>query len=154
MNLTPHVQGLLAKPVMIHLATSNERHEVATTIFVAAAPGEDPAILRLFIPQVSLGAGQRPILAHEEAAVSITEVLEYTSLQLKGRLVTLRPATPDEQAIQREMSERFVALDYPEKLLSMSQTPLVTAEVRVREIYDQTPGPGAGRLLADEGIAC
>jgi hypothetical protein len=150
----PHVQDLLAKPVMIHLATSNERHELTTTIFVAAAPAEDPAVLRLFIPQVSLGAGQRPILVHQEAAVSITEVLAYTSLQVKGTLVALRPATPDEQAIQREMFGRFVALNYPEKLLTMSQAPLVTAEVRVREIYDQTPGPDAGRLLAGEGIAC
>ena len=95
----------------------------------------------------NLGAGS-PI------AMTFSRPVDHRTVQVKGTCLTVRPAAPHEQAA----AERYLAL-FTEGLYVVGMaraivrrlrvTPALVAEVLVRELYHQTPGPGAGRRLEE-----
>jgi hypothetical protein len=87
-------------------------------------------------------------------ALTATHFSTLVSVQVKGRMVTLEPETPDD----RIRFDRFAAgcvrdlheLDgTPEEAIWRLLPPGIVACVfTVDEVYDQTPGPAAGARLA------
>ncbi|MGH9462342.1 MAG: hypothetical protein ACRD1X_14065 [Vicinamibacteria bacterium] len=78
--------------------------------------------------------------------------------QFKGAYVASRPATESDLAVVKQKAEQFRVLFQP--LFGFSeracnarfQKPILAMTFRVQEIYDQTPGPGAGaRIGGEEG---
>ena len=77
--------------------------------------------------------------------------------QLKGDYVRSRPANDKDMSLVGQKGEQFHTLFHP--LLGFSdaacralfRNPALAMTFRVREIYDQTPGPGAGSKLQLEG---
>lgn len=118
---------------------------------------DDPPVLRLL-----LDAADATTLANlrETGRVAITtaDVETLRSLQLKGETAALDAGTPDDRMkylqYRHDFLDDIVRTDgTPLELLELWGTveELVACEVRVGEVFDQTPGPRAGDRMAVDG---
>ncbi len=87
------------------------------------------------------------------AAVLVTDIVSYRSVQWKGSIVAAgERRTPGDLALLHRHVEAFragsarvgIAPELVGRLFPVEVVPLV---IEVDAIYDQTPGPGAGRRL-------
>jgi hypothetical protein len=89
-------------------------------------------------------------------AISVTaaDVRTLRSVQLKGRLTLVEPPTEHDRALVQDHSERFFesvyetdghARDLVQRMLAIS---LISVEMVVEQLFDQSPGPGAGSPVA------
>jgi hypothetical protein len=89
-------------------------------------------------------------------AVTATDVLSLRSLQLKGAVVDIGPTRPGDDDLHRRYCDRMFADieatdGTPRRVLArLVPTGLVSCTVRVDQVYDQTPGPGAGAAVGTE----
>ena len=87
-------------------------------------------------------------------AVTATDVPTLRSAQLKGRADPPLPVDDDGRALVRRYCQAFaadiLATDgTPTELVArLTPSSFVACEVHVHEVFDQTPGPGAGVALA------
>jgi hypothetical protein len=117
---------------------------------------DDPLVCRLLLP-----ADDAPGLAHLAAdapiAITAADVPTLRSLQLKGRSLRVEPAD-DEDA---ERADRYVTAFFGD-IITVDRLPADRLErlrppgyaacvVVIDEVYDQTPGPGAGARWAGVG---
>lgn len=94
-----------------------------------------------------------------QLAVTITEVVSHETYQFKGRYTGHHPATPADIALFEAKRGRFVdalGILFPELPEDIGGAyllePTIVVQCKVREIFLQTPGPGAGsRLFPPEG---
>lgn len=90
-------------------------------------------------------------------ALTVEHIGPHETYQFKGRLVECRAATEADRTVVARVRERFAAAVVGllphfaadrEALRAYIWDPAVAVRATVREIYLQTPGPGAGSLLA------
>lgn len=90
-------------------------------------------------------------------AVTGADVHTLRSVQLKGRTLLIEPATDaDRERSARYCDDFFSAIqdvDGISRALLERLVPgdLVACEMKVAEVFDQTPGPGAGAALVTGG---
>jgi hypothetical protein len=111
--------------------------------------------------RVVLNAAEEHLLANLRAtgvaAVAVTEVPTLRSIQVKGRVVAVEPATvADRQRSDAWRAGFFAAVHEvdgtPFELLErLAAREYACVEVAVEELYDQTPGPHAGSSLPGPG---
>jgi hypothetical protein len=124
--------------------------------FAARAWGADVVDAATGLVRVLLDADER-LLAHLEStgviAFTGADVRTLRSAQLKGRVMSIEPATASDTArAARYCDEFFVVLKEvegtPRELLDrIVPAALVACSVVVGEAFDQTPGPRAGRSV-------
>lgn len=88
----------------------------------------------------------------KKLAVMITRVVEHVGVQLKGTVEAIRMAADDEAPfVRRRLSEFADVLDeigLPRRIFrSVNHWPAFAIDVKVEEVFDQTPGPRAGSCL-------
>jgi hypothetical protein len=93
-------------------------------------------------------------LAEREAiAITATSVSTLHSMQIKGRSLALDDVTDDDRARAARYCEDFfsevVETDGFDRVLldRLMPSDFVACTVRIAEVYDQTPGPGAGASI-------
>jgi hypothetical protein len=117
----------------------------------------DPASLWCFIPR-EFAAGLQPALdGNGHFALTVEHIGPHECYQFKGRLRELRPAIEADRAVVARSRERFAAAvrallphltEQEAEMRRYILDPAVAVRFSVREIFLQTPGPGAGSLLA------
>jgi hypothetical protein len=85
-------------------------------------------------------------------AVMVTRVVEHVGVQLKGTVEAIRMASADEEAfVRRRFNEFADVLDeigLPRRIFrTVSHWPAFALEMRVEDVFDQTPGPRAGESI-------
>jgi hypothetical protein len=91
------------------------------------------------------------VLVGSWIAYTAASVRTLTSFQLKGRISTVGPATAaDRESYERYCDEYYAAVldvDFIRRELMERMEPdaVVALEFEVEELFDQSPGPGAGR---------
>ena len=108
-----------------------------------------------------LAATAAPTIANLEStgvvAVTGTDVATFFSVQIKGRGVRVEPCTDDDRARSDDYIDGFfqaiheadgTAVELLEVLRPRERFALV---MTVEELFDQTPGPTAGRSLPSAG---
>jgi hypothetical protein len=118
---------------------------------VGAHVGSD-SVLHVFLNKAVAARTLANVADNGLAAVTFSRVVDHKTLQVKGRVQRTRDAVPAERAIQ----ERYVAA-FAEQVyfagLSRSITkririwPSAVMELVITDIFEQTPGPNAGRRL-------
>jgi hypothetical protein len=88
-------------------------------------------------------------------ALTVEEFPSHETYQFKGGYLRHRPAQPEDLVCVDRIRDRFVKglrhafADAPDEMLrAFVDRPGLAVEFEVREIYVQTPGPGAGARLA------
>jgi hypothetical protein len=90
-------------------------------------------------------------------AVTATSVRTFRSIQIKGRVLGLQPSTHgDGERVGRYCNAFFgdiVEMDGTARTLLERLVPsqVVVCEMAVAELFDQTPGPGAGAPIPAAG---
>jgi hypothetical protein len=106
-----------------------------------------------FVPRAVGARTLANIEATRDVAIVAEQPITHRSYQLKGRMVALREANEaDRELIESyilELAREFEIVGIPRRLsLRFNRWPAVAVDVRVRDIFDQTPGPVAGKPFA------
>jgi hypothetical protein len=122
---------------------------------VGALVARDRQHFTLFLPECPAAPALANLAQVPHVAVTASEPISHRTVQIKGDVLALR--APDAR-------ERAWVETYPSRLAdALAQIGLARAvtrqlhcwparavEIAVRAIFDQTPGPGAGRPLGAE----
>ena len=140
-------------PVSAMLGTSDAM-AVPDATRVAGVAALDGRRLRVLIPPDAKTARANAVVGGR-VAVLVTNILTYRSEQWKGRVVVAgEERTPGDLALLHRHIDAFRAVS-PEVgipgelvpgLFPLDVVPLV---VEADALYDQTPGPGAGRRIGE-----
>ena len=149
---------------MIELAAMSEAG--AGFIVGTVAPDGTPCATRAWSAEVIDAAQRRvrfmvsadePVVVEnlQGAGVCLTaaDVATFRSVQWKGRVVAIEPPSANDLTIAEAHTTRFFdavnRMDgTPFELLDrMRPIEVIAVEMVVDEVYDQTPGPGAGASL-------
>jgi Pyridoxamine 5'-phosphate oxidase len=119
---------------------------------VGLRAGTDREHVSVFLPGPSSARTLANLRDNGRIAIGLSHPPDHRSLQLKGRVSALEPATDEELAFVRgyiaELSAVLDVIGLPARVVSrLNYLPCFRADVRVEEIYLQTPGPDAGSLL-------
>jgi len=92
-------------------------------------------------------------------ATTFVRAADYKACQIKGRILDARPADAacrarGEAYVNQQLTQ-MLALGVTRMQLSstLSDQELICLTIEPQEIFEQTPGPGAGRRLMPEGLA-
>ena len=117
--------------------------------------GDDARTLTALIAEVSRRHLLEALLDNGQFSMTIEEYPAHEAYQFKGRYLRHRPVRPsDIEAVDRNRERFWQALRpfYPPEaelpIRAFVPEPGVAVEFEVREIFVQTPGPGAGTRLA------
>jgi hypothetical protein len=112
-----------------------------------------PERLRFLLP-ASAARSLANLAAGGQVAFTVTVVDTLQSLQMKGRALVVEPPSRDDRELGDRYVEAFVKAvhetDGTEVALLRNMVPsdYVAVEMTVDAVFDQTPGPTAGRCLS------
>jgi hypothetical protein len=112
----------------------------------------DRAHLTVFVHARAAPALLRNLEAHPEIALAFDRPIDNRACQVKGRFESSRRARADERAVVERQADGFLsqleAIGIPRALTAGWMVwPAVAIRLRVTELFEQTPGPGAGEPL-------
>jgi len=138
-------------PVSMFLATTDATGTPDATRVVGIAPIDDHR-LRVLIPRAAEAARTNAIVG-ARLALLVTDITTYRSVMWKGRVESAGdPRSPGDSAlIDRHVSSfsaasALVGID-PDVAWRFFDTDGIPLVIVVDEMFDQTPGPNAGRRL-------
>lgn len=119
---------------------------------IGARVAPDARRITIFLPAATAAATLTNLGENGRIAVCFTRVFDHRSIQVKGRVVALRPAdTADRRVIDSYRSALCESLGWvgvPNRLvLRIAHWPCQAVEFEVESVFVQTPGPGAGAVL-------
>jgi hypothetical protein len=151
--LGPAIVRFLESPVALQLATAGADLRPSSTRGFGCWVEEDRRTLRVCVLAAQCERFLGDLEVGCRVAVNATDVLDLRSIQVKGRLSERRSATPAEQEACRAYAaglvEVFVRIGVPRDGCGglWHSGPIAVVRVAVDALFDQTPGPGAGRKL-------
>jgi hypothetical protein len=106
----------------------------------------------VFVPMATSRETMANVAATGRVAVVTTHPISHCATQLKGIVEHTRPARDEEEPFVASHLGSFGGvlntIGYPLRLTrSITHWPAFALEVRVEEIYEQSPGPKAGTRL-------
>jgi hypothetical protein len=109
--------------------------------------------LTVYLPEAVSATTLANLRDNASIAVTFSRPLTHHSMQLKGRVLSVRPSDEADRAVQRAYraayGEQLDAVGLPRNVSSrIVWWPSVAIEVSVGDVFIQTPGPSAGRPLA------
>ena len=113
---------------------------------------DDLATATVFVPMATSRETIANVAATKRLAVVTTHPISHCATQLKGIVETTRLAREDEEPFVSGHFAGFSGIlntiGYPPRLTkSVVRWPAFALEMRVEEIYEQSPGPKAGARL-------
>ena len=86
-------------------------------------------------------------------AVTCTRPTDHITCQLKGQVRSMKPLTSANRETSRQWHREFIAelkaIGVPSALgEAWIVEPTVAVEMAVTDVFDQTPGPGAGKKIS------
>ena len=125
----------------------------ATRAWGTSVVGHDPPRLRVLLPAGAVAAAGRSASPTFAIALTGGDVRTLRSVQVKGTAHDLVPPTAADLERSRAYCESFFgAVEEVDgtprsRMARLAPADLVACAVDVDEVYDQTPGPGAGARL-------
>jgi hypothetical protein len=113
----------------------------------------DRLTIRCSIPEVDIDNLISSLEDNGQLALTIEQIGSHETYQFKGNYIGSTPPNSTDLAAHQRIKNRFAQLvsqtfGLPEDLgLAYTPRPSVVVRLRVREIFLQTPGPGAGQRL-------
>jgi len=143
------VAELVAGGVATIVATRDERLRPSIARAWGVKISDDGSALTLCVEAPDDSPTRSNLIPAAPIAVTCSRPTTYRTVQLKGEVTAVRApeagdlASVDEHvgAFSREAEKLGLAADCGRRLLGPE---LLAVGIRVHEIYDQTPGPGAG----------
>ena len=142
---------LLEDGAAFYLATRDAENQPDVAVLSGAVQGADPGTLTVYMAE-----GWAQCIANlrdnGRAAVTVARLADYRTFQLKGVCLGIRAAREDERPLIARQHDAFArAADFEQLghvVRSWSYWPSVAVELRVEQVFAQTPGPGAGQKVS------
>lgn len=152
--LTPELVAFIESGVIGHAATRTSTFEPEEMLIAGLRAGAGGRVATLFLSEGPAAATVANVRDNGELAVTVVRVTDNRSLQLKGKVIAVRTPTEDERRFQAGYMERLTAeltlVGVPRSVgARMIWWPSVALDFEIRDLFDQTPGPGAGRRVAE-----
>jgi len=146
------VQELIATGPSLLMGTRDATLLPETTRLTGIVLGPDADALTVFVPSASADKALANLKDNGQIAITCSHPATHVTYQLKGKATSMRRARAPEQEIvdryraefSRRLEEVGVSVDVSSRL---SGWPAHAIRVQVLEIFEQTPGPGAGERL-------
>jgi hypothetical protein len=139
---------LLQSPCSMSVGTRDASLEPHYIRAFGAVVRDDRQHVTLFVLGALAGPTVRDLEDNGRIAFAVVD-FSFKAYQMKGRFVAAREARPDEEKLQDEYVERAskatIAIGIPDTFWPVVVChPAMAITFAVEEIFDQTPGPGAG----------
>lgn len=139
--------------VGVHIGTRNADLEPSGARAISVKVEKDRQHLLVFISEVAASRVLPDLKANGQAALTFARPTDERACQVKGLFVDVREVHDDERAHARQQWSDFLDnLEYIGIPRAASRTwvdaPDSAIRLRVTEVFDQTPGPNAGRTIA------
>jgi hypothetical protein len=137
-------------PVIGFVGTRDSRLRPEVTWAFGARVSAASDEITTFVPDVEIDRTRSNLAHNGIVAYTVVAPSTHESYQFKGKLVSLRPTTEEEQAVQDILISKLVSQlpSFPPELFGGYVTaPSTALTFRVEQVFVQTPGPGAGRQL-------
>jgi hypothetical protein len=136
----------------INVGSRDSELEPDGVVAWAARVHDDRTQLTIYLHKQAAEAMVRNLRVHPEFAVLLERPTTHRGCQVKGRFISTRPAKPSERAVVERQAESFCAdlegIGIPRALSSCAEIwPCAAIQMRATELFEQTPGPGAGEPL-------
>jgi len=116
---------------------------------IGAVSGDELATLTVYVPMATSHEVLANIAATRRLAVVATYPPDHSTVQVKGTTTGVRLAADAEEAIVRERLESFAdsldVIGIPRRVTrAINHWPVFAIDLKIEEIFEQTPGPKAG----------
>jgi hypothetical protein len=107
----------------------------------------------VFLPVAGSAITLSNLRDNRQIALTFSRGFDHRSLQVKGRLIELSGTNEAQRLLQdryfTRFSEGLIFIGHQEKLLRrIRYFPSYALRFQLESMFDQTPGPGAGRIAA------
>lgn len=142
----------LESGLSINVGTRNDRLEPDGAVAWAVHVHDDGAQLTIYMHEEASQAMLKNLRVHPEIAVLCERPTTHRGCQVKGRFVSTRIArTPERRKVEQQVDRFYTELEgigIPRAMTSgLKIWPCVAIQIRASELFEQTPGPGAGEPL-------
>ncbi len=157
-SISGELKTFLEGPVSVLIGTRDSRHVPEITRAWGPRVSEDRLYVSLCVPLATSRKTLDNLEGNGQIAATFSLPTNYRTFQLKGRLAgTTEPDSTDLAAVERHR-EAFAVVNEPlgqlrEHVEAFWRAEIETSAVLVKilfvpeQVFDQTPGPGAGRSL-------
>lgn len=113
---------------------------------------DDRTRMTVIVQKVFVPSLRRCLESNDEFTANVDDPISHETYQLKGRVVETREVEPAEARAAEAYVETLLPLFArfgipPESGRAYCSKPGLAVTFEVREVYDQTPGPGAGKRI-------
>ncbi len=154
--LPAEVASFLESGISVLVGTRDARLVPESTRGVGARVDAGGAALTVFLPAATAARAMANLRDNGRVAVCFSRAIDHRSIQVKGRVLSIREGDPADLATIERWLEGL-AVGWQEVGAPVSATrrlarwPAHAVRLAIEEVYVQTPGPGAGAPLAAEG---
>jgi hypothetical protein len=151
--IEPDLRAFLEGGLGIHIGTRTSRLEPNGARALAVKVEDDRLHLLVYLADVAARRVVPDLRANSAIAVGFARPIDERACQIKGIFVEVRPAAGDERRLVEEQVDGFRTnlehIGIPRIGTSGWITwPAVAIRFRATTIFEQTPGPDAGTLVA------
>lgn len=149
------LRAFLEAGVGIHIGTRTARLEPNGARVVAVKVDDDGLHVVAYLPEVGAAQVLADLKATGPAALVFARPADDRACQVKGIFVDARPAADAERGFVEDQWSRFLGnlerIGIRRVATSAWVTwPAIAIRVRATAVFEQTPGPAAGALLAPQ----
>ncbi len=145
----PDLPRLLAGHDAVVVGARDAALRPACALAAGVAFSDEPGRVTAFLPEATSEAVLACLGENGQIAVVFEEILSHHTIQLKGRVVAMRPAAEDERAVVEKAVEGFFRQveavgGAPGVVRRRRRWPCRAVTFEVSDVFEQTPGPRAG----------
>lgn len=138
--------------MVIYVASRDADLQPESVVAMGAQAHCESKRLTVFLPLAPSRRTLANLEANGDMAVTLTRPADHKSLQLKGKVLAIRPSTEADHALQAvhraALTEQFAQVGVPRNLTRrLALAPSMAVEIQVHDAFVQTPGPGAGERM-------
>jgi hypothetical protein len=142
--------SFLQEGLGIYVGTRNAALEPNGARAAAASVHTGGGEMTVYVPAIAAGRVLDDLRTNQHIAVSFGRPADDRACQVKGVFIDAREARDDERGIVTAQWEAFVKnLDYigipPAATRGWEAWPAIAVRFKPTAVFDQTPGPGAGK---------
>ncbi|KQW73273.1 hypothetical protein ASE17_10085 [Phenylobacterium sp. Root77] len=147
--------ALLREPVMMVFAARSAAGLPALGRALGARPSPGGETLDIFTPAAQWGEALSGLVPGAPLAFTFVQPADYRTFQLKGELVSIASAGPEDIAAAdryaAQVSQALAALGVQPQQMAhwLGRGDLMTLRLAPTMAFSQTPGPHAGERLPD-----
>ena len=152
-RLPEEIVELIASGVDVYVATRDADLEPEAMLAMGIRASADRTTLTVYLPSVLADLTCRNLAHNGDIAVTLERPIDQKAVQIKGHSIGIRPSTELDRELQliyrAALVEQLGAVGVPRSVTRrLSWWPSLAVDVRIRDVFLQTPGPGAGDPMA------